>query len=140
MDNKEITLSDEIIAELIEKALFMRTRSYSPYSGFSVGAALLTSDGKIYGGCNIEKSEHRSGVHSRRIRKIRHSVKRPVQNTVTVNQYKLFAIHPSIPSAAANAALFLLLVKKHNKEHNDKSCRRNDLRCDRGQLDAFSRS
>ena len=58
MDNKEITLSDEIIAELIEKALFMRTRSYSPYSGFSVGAALLTSDGKIYGGCNIENASY----------------------------------------------------------------------------------
>lgn len=30
--------------------------SYSPYSGFRVGAALLTKSGKIYTGCNIENS------------------------------------------------------------------------------------
>lgn len=30
--------------------------SYSPYSGFSVGAALITADGRVYKGCNIENS------------------------------------------------------------------------------------
>jgi cytidine deaminase len=39
---------------LFGRALEARKRSYSPYSGFSVGAALLTESGEIYTGCNIE--------------------------------------------------------------------------------------
>ena len=50
MGEKRITLSDELITGLIGKALRMRERSYSPYSGFSVGAALLTEEGAVYGG------------------------------------------------------------------------------------------
>ena len=41
---------------LIEKALESRRFSYSPYSGFSVGAALLCEDGSVFTGCNIENS------------------------------------------------------------------------------------
>lgn len=40
--------------ELIESALRARENSYSPYSHFRVGAALLTESGHIYTGCNIE--------------------------------------------------------------------------------------
>lgn len=42
--------------ELINLALEARKMSYSPYSGFSVGAALLCKDGSVYSGCNIENS------------------------------------------------------------------------------------
>ena len=41
---------------LIEKALEARARSYCPYSGFAVGAALETADGRIFLGCNIENA------------------------------------------------------------------------------------
>lgn len=41
---------------LVEYAKIAMKKSYSPYSEFSVGAALLTSDGKIYSGCNIENA------------------------------------------------------------------------------------
>lgn len=41
---------------LIREALQARERSYSPYSGYCVGAALLTADGKVYTGCNIENA------------------------------------------------------------------------------------
>ncbi len=42
----------ELIAEAKQSAEF----SYSPYSGFTVGAALMTKSGKIYTGCNIENA------------------------------------------------------------------------------------
>ena len=41
---------------LIERALEARTYSYSPYSGFQVGAALLARDGQVFTGCNIENA------------------------------------------------------------------------------------
>ena len=39
---------------LVQRALEARESSYSPYSGFAVGAALLCADGTVYPGCNIE--------------------------------------------------------------------------------------
>lgn len=42
--------------ELINLALEARKMSYSPYSGFSVGASLLCKDGSVITGCNIENS------------------------------------------------------------------------------------
>lgn len=51
---------DEVVDEfgLIEEALEARKVSYCPYSGFSVGAALLTEDGKVHRGCNIESASY----------------------------------------------------------------------------------
>ncbi len=46
------------IKELIQKALDARKFSYVPYSGYTVGAALLTEKGKIYTGCNIENAAY----------------------------------------------------------------------------------
>ena len=42
--------------ELVKIAYEAQKFSYSPYSGFQVGAALLTKSGKIYTGCNIENA------------------------------------------------------------------------------------
>ncbi|MBQ4565941.1 MAG: cytidine deaminase, partial [Oscillospiraceae bacterium] len=42
--------------ELVNLAIEAREHSYCPYSNFAVGAALMTKDGKIYQGCNIENS------------------------------------------------------------------------------------
>ena len=42
--------------KLIKIALEARRFSYSPYSGFQVGAALLSCSGKVYTGCNIENA------------------------------------------------------------------------------------
>jgi len=42
--------------ELIELATKARRKAYTPYSGFPVGAALLTTTGRVYTGCNIENS------------------------------------------------------------------------------------
>ena len=42
--------------ELMQLAEEARQFSYSPYSHFAVGAALLTSGGKVYTGCNVENA------------------------------------------------------------------------------------
>ena len=42
--------------ELMQVATVARERAYAPYSNFRVGAALLTADGKLYTGCNIENA------------------------------------------------------------------------------------
>lgn len=49
------TEENEKLMSLAEKA---KENSYSPYSKFRVGAALITNDGKIYTGCNIENSSY----------------------------------------------------------------------------------
>ncbi|MDE6102974.1 MAG: cytidine deaminase [Oscillospiraceae bacterium] len=47
---------NKLYKELFEHAVKAAEHSYSPYSQFKVGAALLCSDGSIYTGCNIENS------------------------------------------------------------------------------------
>ena len=49
---------ENVIKSLIEAALSARQASYSPYSNYQVGAALLTESGTIYTGCNIENAAY----------------------------------------------------------------------------------
>ena len=56
MDNSH--LSQEGIKKLITAAIEARRKSYSPYSHYQVGAALLTADDKIITGCNIENAAY----------------------------------------------------------------------------------
>ncbi len=44
--------------ELVKSAIEARKLSYSPYSHFAVGAALLTKDGKVFVGANVENSSY----------------------------------------------------------------------------------
>jgi cytidine deaminase len=44
--------------QLIKEAKAAREKAYVPYSKFKVGAALLTKDGKVYHGCNIENAAY----------------------------------------------------------------------------------
>lgn len=52
--------------ELMQAAEDMCLRAYAPYSHFNVGAALLTSDGRIFTGCNVENSSYGATICAER--------------------------------------------------------------------------
>lgn len=52
--------------ELCLKAIEARNNSYSPYSEYKVGSALLTKSGKVFCGCNIENSSYTPTVCAER--------------------------------------------------------------------------
>ena len=59
MDEKSRSgLEPEIKVTMIKMALEARKNSYSPYSHFQVGACLLTKEGRLYTGCNIENAAY----------------------------------------------------------------------------------
>lgn len=51
-------ITNELKIQLFDKAKTMLNFSYAPYSHFHVGVALLTKDGNIYTGCNIENAAY----------------------------------------------------------------------------------
>jgi cytidine deaminase len=44
--------------KLLEAAKEVKEKAYAPYSHFHVGAALLTENGKLYSGCNVENTSY----------------------------------------------------------------------------------
>lgn len=56
---------------LIERALAQRERAYAPYSGYRVGAALSTRDGRMFTGCNIENRTYGLTLCAERVALVR---------------------------------------------------------------------
>jgi cytidine deaminase len=53
--------------QLAKAALDARSHAVAPYSNFKVGAALITPDGKIYTGCNVENATYGLSVCAERV-------------------------------------------------------------------------
>lgn len=53
--------------KLIETALAMRDKARAPYSEYKVGAAVLTEDGTIVGGCNVENASYGLSMCAERV-------------------------------------------------------------------------
>ena len=51
-------MSDEIVEALVESARAACNNAYAPYSGYKVGAAVISESGKIYVGCNVENASY----------------------------------------------------------------------------------
>lgn len=52
---------------LVQQAIAARQRAYAPYSHYLVGAALLTSDGAIILGCNVENASYPATICAERV-------------------------------------------------------------------------
>jgi cytidine deaminase len=57
----------ELYPSLIEAALQVRQRAYAPYSHYKVGAALLTSSGRVFLGCNVENAAYPTSMCAERV-------------------------------------------------------------------------
>jgi cytidine deaminase len=53
--------------ELVQTAINIRKHAYAPYSNYFVGAALLTSTGKVYTGVNVENAVYSATVCAERV-------------------------------------------------------------------------
>lgn len=53
--------------ELVQQALMARTRAYAPYSGYQVGAAVLTVEGEVVLGCNVENAAYPATICAERV-------------------------------------------------------------------------
>ena len=59
-------MTENIEDQLFKAAAKARKNSYSPYSNFAVGSAVLTSKGEIFAGCNVENSSYGGAVCAER--------------------------------------------------------------------------
>ena len=85
-------MNSKLRKELIARAVKAKHTSYSPYSQFRVGAAVLTDDGTIFEGCNIENASYGLSICAERnaIFQAAHAGKRKIVAVAVTSDEKAF--------------------------------------------------
>lgn len=66
-NNQSIPLAAELLEKLIDEAKKAQKKSHSPYSGYKIGASVLTASGDIFSGANVENSSYGATVCAERV-------------------------------------------------------------------------
>jgi cytidine deaminase len=64
---KQLMVSTEMKKKLVQTAIDIRQNAYVPYSHYQVGAAILTSNGKVFTGVNIENAAYPTTMCAERV-------------------------------------------------------------------------
>lgn len=93
------------MTELARQAMAARRKAFAPYSGFLVGAAVETTDGVIYTGCNIENASYGLTVCAERV-----AIWKAISEGVPPGAFRAIAIaadspHPTPPCGACRQIL-----------------------------------
>ena len=93
------------MTELARQAMAARRQAFAPYSGFLVGAAVETTDGTIYTGCNIENASYGLTVCAERV-----AIWKAISEGVPPGAFRAIAIaadspHPTPPCGACRQIL-----------------------------------
>jgi cytidine deaminase len=67
MEKTKTMLTNEQKIQMIESALQARKNAYAPYSGYAVGAALLSKSGRLFSGVNVENAAYPTGTCAERV-------------------------------------------------------------------------
>ncbi len=59
-------MTDSTLQAHIQQAIQARDYAYVPYSHYSVGAALVSADGAVFTGCNVENASYPAGICAER--------------------------------------------------------------------------
>lgn len=75
-------------SRLLKAAREARRRAHAPYSGYKIGAALATADGRVFTGCNVENASYGGTVCAERVaifKAVSEGARRPVREICVVS-------------------------------------------------------